>query len=77
MTATEVERDAVLRRLRPLRARRAILQGTVGPATYYLGSLGDHGVVLTMCRIGIAGIGDQSLVPSLRRRARPGGRARR
>jgi nucleoside phosphorylase len=56
VTATEVERDAVLRRLHPLRARRTILQGTVGPATYYLGSLGDHGIVLTMCRMGTAGI---------------------
>ncbi len=57
MTATEVERDAVLRRLRPLGARRAVLQGTVGPATYYLGALGPHGVALTMCRMGGAGLG--------------------
>ncbi len=57
VTATPVERDAVLRRLAPLGARRAILQGTVGPATYRLGALGPHGVVLTMCRMGGAGLG--------------------
>lgn len=57
VTATEVERDAVLRRLAPLRARKAIMQGRVGPSTYYLGTLGAHAVALTMCRMGAVGSG--------------------
>ena len=57
VTATPVERDAVLRRLRPLGARRSLLQGTVGPATYHLGALGAHGVALTMCMMGSGGLG--------------------
>src|SRR5262245_60848176 len=55
--ATEVERDAVLRRLRPLGRRRAILRGSAGPSTYYFGSLGSYGAVVTMCRMGSVGDG--------------------
>jgi nucleoside phosphorylase len=57
VTATEVERDAVLARLRPLRAQKTVLQGAVGPSTYYLGALGAQGVALTLCRMGAVGSG--------------------
>jgi len=57
VTATEIERDAVLRRLRPIHGRDSILRGTLGPLTYYVGSLGPHGVALMMCRMGSVGSG--------------------
>jgi nucleoside phosphorylase len=57
VTVTEVERDAALGRLGPWRGQKALLQGAVGPATYYLGALGPRGVALTMCRMGSVGIG--------------------
>jgi nucleoside phosphorylase len=57
VTATEVERDAVLRRLRPLPGREACLHGAVGKSTYSLGMLGAHGAALVMCRMGALGGG--------------------
>jgi hypothetical protein len=38
VTATDVERDAVLARLRPLRAHKTVLQGA---STYHLGAVGS------------------------------------
>lgn len=52
VTATPVERDAVLHRLHPLPGKTATLRITVGPSTYYFGVLGTHCVALTMCQMG-------------------------
>ncbi|HTN85391.1 MAG TPA: SUMF1/EgtB/PvdO family nonheme iron enzyme [Sorangium sp.] len=57
VTATETEKRAVLARMTPLPSKRGILKGPVGPATYYVGRLGTHGVALTMCRMGAVGGG--------------------
>jgi nucleoside phosphorylase len=61
MTATEVERDAVLRRLGPLPPRRKIVTGFVGPETYFVGRFGEFNVVVTKCRMGSAGPGSATL----------------
>jgi len=52
LTATPVERDAVLRRLRPLADRDRVLRAFLGAQTYYVGNIGSVSVALTMCRAG-------------------------
>jgi nucleoside phosphorylase len=52
VTAVEVERDAVLRELTPLKARKRILRVHVGQETYFLGRFGVFPVAVTMCAIG-------------------------
>jgi nucleoside phosphorylase len=61
MTATDVERDAVLRRLNPLPPRRKVLTGFVGPETYFVGRFGELNAVMTKCRMGSAGPGSATL----------------
>ena len=61
MTATEVERDGVLRWLTPLPSEPRVLQGFVGPETYFLGRFGEFNVVVTKCRMGSAGPGSAAL----------------
>jgi nucleoside phosphorylase len=61
MTATEVERDAVLRRLSPFPARRNVVTGFVGPETYFVGRFGEFNAVVTKCRMGSAGPGSATL----------------
>jgi nucleoside phosphorylase len=57
VTATMVEKNAVLRRMRPLAPWKRIAKSTVGPATYYVGRFAEHRVALTMCREGSVGSG--------------------
>lgn len=52
ITAVEVERDAVLRLLKPLPGKKKILMGFIGPETYYLGKFGAVNAVVTKCRPG-------------------------
>lgn len=52
MTATERERDAVLRCMSPLRNRKTILEGPIEQETYYLGQIGLVDVATTKCRAG-------------------------
>lgn len=52
LTATAVERNAVLHRLTPLADQETVLRIFAGLQTYYLGRLGSVTVALTMCRAG-------------------------
>lgn len=61
MTATEVERDAVLRLLDSYPRRRAVLQGHHGPETYFLGKFGAFKAVVTKCRMGSLEAGSVTL----------------
>jgi nucleoside phosphorylase len=61
MTATEVERDAVLRLLNPLSSRRKVVTGFIGPETYFVGRFGEFNAVVTTCRMGAAGPGSATL----------------
>lgn len=55
MTAVQVERDAVLRIMKPSLGRARIAQAPFGHLTYYVGLIGDARVVLTMSRPGAVG----------------------
>lgn len=55
LTAVPVERDAVLRRLKPIAGWEGIIEFPVGYETYFIGLLGGHPVALTMCEMGYSG----------------------
>jgi nucleoside phosphorylase len=55
LTATQVERDMVLRHMTPAWPRRSILQVFHGANTYFVGRLGLQSVVLCMCDMGSTG----------------------
>jgi len=55
ITATPVERKAVLDLLRPYPRRKKILTVFSKSATYYLGQFGAYKTVVTMCRMGSIG----------------------
>src|SRR5262249_21984929 len=57
VTATPVEKAPVLARMAPLSTKSRLLKGAIGPATYYVGRLGEHAAALTMCRMGVVGGG--------------------
>ena len=57
MTAVEVERDAVLRLLKPMKSRRSVVRVYAHQETYFLGRFGAHRVVVTMCAMGATGRG--------------------
>jgi len=61
ITAVEVEREALLRRLTPLKARKRILKVHVGQETYVLGRFGAFPVAITMCAKGTSGRDASSL----------------
>ncbi|MBK7537701.1 MAG: 5'-methylthioadenosine/S-adenosylhomocysteine nucleosidase [Myxococcales bacterium] len=52
MTAVAVERDAILRLMKPLPGHAQIREAPVKYLTYYVGVIGEARVVLTMCRPG-------------------------
>jgi nucleoside phosphorylase len=54
MTAVEIERDAVLRRLTPLSGRKRIIRTHVEQETYFLGRFGTYPAAVTMCAMGSA-----------------------
>lgn len=68
MTATEVERDAVLRLLKPLPPWRKVLTGFIGPETYYVGKFGAFKAVVTKCRPGSVDPGAATLAANEARR---------
>lgn len=55
VVAVEVERDAVLREMKPPRDARRIRRAHVGKQTFFLGRLGHYSVALTSCRMGSSG----------------------
>lgn len=55
VTAVDVERDAVLREMKPASDARRIRRAHVGKQTFYLGRMGSYTVALTTCRMGSAG----------------------
>ena len=55
LTATPIERDMVLRHMKPPPPRRSILQVFRDANTYFVGRLGLQPVVLCMCDMGSAG----------------------
>jgi nucleoside phosphorylase len=55
VVATEVERQSVLCRLKPLQQRRSVLMVFEGKNTYYIGRLGMANVVLVMSAMGSVG----------------------
>jgi nucleoside phosphorylase len=61
ITATDTEIEAVLRRLQPLRRRRAILKGAFEQETYYLGRFGSCRAAVTKCRMGSLDSGGATL----------------
>lgn len=55
LTATPVERDMVLRHMKPTPPRRSIIQVFHNANTYFIGRLGLQSVVLSMCDMGTSG----------------------
>ncbi len=55
LVATDVEKDAVLKKMRPPANKRGVLQVYSGRNTYYLGRLGVTNVVLCMTAMGSSG----------------------
>lgn len=55
LVATEIERQAVLKRMRPPRNKRAVFQVYEGKNTYFIGRLGVTEVVLCMTAMGSTG----------------------
>lgn len=55
IVATEVERQAVLKKMRPLNQEDAVFQIFSGDNTYYVGSIGCTNIVLCMCSMGAVG----------------------
>jgi nucleoside phosphorylase len=64
VTATEVESEAVWKRMKPLPGRRYILQAFLGNQTYRIGQFGLFGSAHVQCRMGTTGR-DASLVTTL------------
>jgi nucleoside phosphorylase len=64
LTAVPRERNAVLRLLKPLPGEERVWRVIKNGLTYYLGCLGRHNVVLSMCRMGYAGPGGSILSTS-------------
>jgi len=62
LVATEVERDAVLKKLRPPRNKRAVLQAYSGKNTCFVGRLGVIDVVLCMSAVGSVGRDSSTIV---------------
>jgi nucleoside phosphorylase len=62
LVATEIERQAVLRRMRPPQSKRAVLQVYAGNNTYFLGRLGLTDIVLCMTAMGSSGRDGSTLV---------------
>jgi nucleoside phosphorylase len=52
LTATDLELDAVLRRLAPFRGKATVLKGFNEQETYYVGTFGTYPAVVTKCRMG-------------------------
>lgn len=64
LTATVIERDSVLSAMRPLKDFSDIIKIAHGPDTFYLGRMGCHSVVHTMCGMGTIGRDGSSLTVS-------------
>lgn len=64
MTATDIERNAVLKLLKPLRPRRKVLRMHLGPETYFIGTFGAFTSVVTKCRMGTRQPGSAILATS-------------
>jgi nucleoside phosphorylase len=64
LVATDVEREAVLKRMRPPKNKRAILQVFEERNTYFLGRLGTINIVLCMTAMGSSGRDSSTLVTS-------------
>jgi len=62
LVATEVERKAVLRRMRSPKGKRAVLQVYVGSNTCFVGRLGVTDIVLCMTAMGSVGRDSSTLV---------------
>ena len=64
MVATEVERQAVLKRMRPPQGKKGVFQVFNGNNTYYLGRFGGSSVVLCMTGMGSTGREASTMVAS-------------
>ena len=64
LVATEVERQSLLKRLKPPRNGRSVLQIYEGNNTYFLGRLGVANVVLVMTAMGSVGRDSSTIVTS-------------
>lgn len=62
LVATEIERESVLKRMRPPKNKRAILQVFEGSNTYFVGRLGTTNIVLCMTAMGSSGRDASTLV---------------
>ncbi len=62
LVATEVERQAVLKKMRPPKNKRSVLQVHVASNTYFLGRLGITEIVLCMTEMGSSGRDASTLV---------------
>jgi nucleoside phosphorylase len=62
LVATEVERQSVLKRLKPPRNARSVLQIYEGNNTYFLGRLGTTNIVLVMTAVGSVGRDSSTIV---------------
>lgn len=52
LTATDIEKEAVMKLLKPLPEKKKVLMGHIGVETYYIGMLGKFKTVVTKCGMG-------------------------
>lgn len=61
LTATDVEKEAVMKLLKPLPKKNKILMSHIGVETYYIGMFGKFKAVVTKCEMGSLGSGSSIL----------------
>jgi hypothetical protein len=49
LTATDIEKEAVMKLLKPLPKKKKVLMGHIGVETYYIGMFGKFKTVVTKC----------------------------
>ena len=64
LVATDIEKQAVLKRIRPPKNKRSVLQVFEGSNTYYAGRLGLTDVVVVMSQMGSTGRDSSTIVTS-------------
>lgn len=61
LTAANIEKEAVMKLLKPLPKKKNVLIGHIGVETYYIGMFGKLKTVVTKCEMGSLGSGSTIL----------------
>ncbi len=61
LTATDIEKETVMKLLKPFPKKKKVLMGHIGAETYYMGIFGKFKAVVTKCEMGSLGSGSSIL----------------